>query len=280
MTVQQTSDPMVPSPYRVERVHWETHDTYTLDLVAESGAAMHFEPGQFTMLSAPGVGEVPISISGDPAFPEVLTHTIRSVGSVTAALGSVDPGTRLGVRGPFGTPWPLPAAEGRDVLVVAGGIGLAPLRPIVYSLLSDRASYGRDVAVLYGARTPDDLLYLEELGTWRARLDTEVEVTVDRADASWRGDVGVVTNLITWLRFNPLRAIAMVCGPDIMMRFVADELQARGMTADRIYVSLERNMKCGIGLCGHCQFSSRFVCRDGPVVAWDRVVGLLSMREV
>ncbi len=273
-------DPMVPEPYRVRRVRRETADTFTLELEpAHGGEALRFAPGQSAMLYVFGVGEVPISICGDPADRAVLVHTVRAVGAVSRALTTRKRGDLVGVRGPYGSAWPVDEAAGHDVLAIPGGIGLAPLRPAIYRLLAQRERYG-NVTVLYGARTPDDLLYRRELERWRGRLDCEVAVTVDRAAGDWRGTVGVVTTLIPRARFDPARTVAMVCGPEVMMRFVALELQKRGLPPNRIFISMERNMKCFIGLCGHCQFGPTFICRDGPVFPYDRLQGLLAMREV
>jgi len=270
---------LVIESFRVTRVRKETHDTFTIDLVhADTGAGLAFEPGQFTMLYVLGVGEAPISISGDPARRE-LVHTIRAVGAVTRALTSAGKGDVVGVRGPFGTPWPVDAAAGRDVIVVAGGIGLAPVRPILYRVLADRARYGR-VALLYGARTPADLIYTADLERWRSRLDLEVHVTVDTADRGWRGNVGPVTTLIPRAPFDPARATAFVCGPEVMMRYVAVELGRRGVAAGDVFVSMERNMKCAVGLCGHCQLGPYFVCKDGPVFALPRVQPFFTIREM
>jgi NAD(P)H-flavin reductase len=226
------------------------------------------------MLYAFGVGEVPISVSALPAV-----HTVRSVGAVSAAICAAPPGAQLGVRGPFGTAWPLDRAEGRDVVVVAGGIGLAPLRPVVHRLLAERERYGR-VVVLYGGRSPAELLYPDEVARWRARFDSEVEVTVDTADAGWHGRVGVVTGLIPRATFDPARTIAMMCGPEVMMRFTALALRDRGVAARDMFVSLERSMKCAVGHCGHCQLAQVFVCRDGPVFRWDAVEPLLRVHEL
>ena len=274
-----TLDPMRPVPFRVRSCSRETHDTHTLVLEPPRGQPLAFAPGQFNMLYAFGVGEVPISISGDPARPEALVHTIRAVGTVTRGLQKLGRGDVVGVRGPFGTPWPVEAAKGRDLVLVAGGIGLAPLRPALHHVLLHRSLYGR-VALLYGARTPRDLLFARELREWRGRFDLEVEVTVDRADLAWQGAVGVVTKLIERCPFDPANATAFVCGPEVMIRFTAMALEQRGLPDDSIFVSVERNMKCGVGLCGHCQFGPFFVCRDGPVLPYDAVRGLFGVREV
>src|SRR5574340_1015467 len=262
-------DPMLPTPFVVQKVKRETSDTYTLDL-GRAGEATNFAfaPGQFNMLYAFGVGEAPISISGDPARPETLVHTVRAVGAVTRAICGVKKGDVLGVRGPCGTPWPVAAAAGQDVLVIAGGLGLAPLRPAVYHLLSHRGDYG-NLELIYGARTPEDLLYYKELEGWRGRFDFRVHVTVDAARGEWRGNVGVVPTIIGRARFDPVNTMALICGPGVMMRFTVQELLAHGLKMENIYVSMERNMKCGLGLCGHCQLGPFFVCKDGPVFRYD-----------
>ncbi len=273
-------DPMVPRPYRVRSRRRETGDTWTFDLVpAGDRSGEPFVPGQFHMLYAHGVGEVPISASGDPRETAVQRHTIRSVGAVTRALERLRKGDPVGVRGPYGAPWPMADLPGADVVVVAGGIGLAPLRPVVLEIAHDRARYGR-VAVLVGARSVADIPFRRELERWRAKLDLDVLVTVDRADEAWRGEVGVVTRLLRRAPFDPGSAIALVCGPEIMMRFAAHELASRGVPPERVWLSIERNMKCGVGWCGHCQFGPAFVCRDGPVFRFDRVAPLLDVREV
>jgi NAD(P)H-flavin reductase len=274
------SDPMLPHPYRVRRVRRETYDTFTLDLEDANGASgLSFAPGQFNMMYLFGVGEVPISISGDPARSKTLVHTVRAVGTVTKPLVGLRGGDVLGVRGPFGSSWPVEEAKGSDVVIVAGGLGLAPLRPALYYILSHRKKYGR-VVLLYGARTPEDLLYTGELEEWRSRFDMAVEITVDAATGDWRGNVGVVTTLIPWARFEPSDTVAMVCGPEVMMRFTVQALQERGVAAENTYVSMERNMKCAVGFCGHCQFGPTFICKDGPVFRCDRMEQFLWKREI
>jgi len=201
------------------------------------------------------------------------------VGTVTQAMRRLAPGAALGVRGPFGVSWPMEFAKGRDVLLVAGGLGLAPLRPALYHLLAHRADYGR-VALLCGTRTPRDFLYRRELRHWGTRRDLEVHLTVDRAVGRWRGNVGVVTKLIPRAPFDPSKTVAMVTGPEVMMRFTALELQRRGVPPERIFLSLERNMQCAVGFCGHCQYGPSFVCKDGPVFRYDRVKSLFSIREI
>jgi len=266
---------MVPVSYRVASRRRETHDSWTLELEPSGDAAVEpFAPGQFAMLYSFGKGEVPISVSALP-----LVHTIRAVGVVSAALCDARKGDVLGVRGPFGTAWPVEAAEGADVVVLTGGIGLAPLRPVVHHVLANRERYGR-VVVLYGGRSPQELLYTAELERWRGRFDVEVHVAVDQAAAGWHGRVGVVTTLVPRADFDPANTVAMICGPEVMMRFAVAALQDRGVPAEAIFVSLERSMKCAIRLCGHCQLGPEFICHDGPVFPWDRVEPLLRVREL
>ena len=275
-----TMDPrLVPVPHRVVLVRRDTADTVTVGLAPLDGQPPRFLPGQVDMLYAFGVGEVPISISSDALLPAHREYTIRRVGAVTRALTDVAVGDQLGVRGPFGRPWPLDEADGGDVLVVAGGIGLAPLRAAVLWLLDHRHDYG-SLTLLYGARAPGDVLYRSDLEEWGGRFDTDVDVTVDAARAGWHGNVGVVTRLIPRARFEPARTTAFVCGPEVMMRFAAEALLDRGVPAERIHLSCERNMLCGLGTCGHCQLGPYFVCTDGPVLTWEQVGPFLRVREL
>ncbi|HET7555162.1 MAG TPA: FAD/NAD(P)-binding protein [Gaiellaceae bacterium] len=264
---------MAPRPFRVARRERETADTWTLELEPVQGDPLQVAPGQFTMLYAFGVGEVPISVSGEPGGP--LVHTVRAVGAVTEAICAAGEETILGVRGPMGNAWPL--GTGGDVVVVAGGIGLAPLRGVVYDLVRRRDAFG-EAALLYGGRTPADLLYRDELERWREPL--QVDVTVDAAEPGWEGKVGFVAKLVGSARFDPAAATAFVCGPEIMMRTSAEALLERGVPAERIFVSMERNMQCGVGLCGHCQLGPTLICRDGPVYRWDEVERLMAVREL
>jgi NAD(P)H-flavin reductase len=264
-------DPMLPEQYQVSEVSKETPDTFTLRLDPANGDhPCVFQPGQFSMLWVFGVGELPISISGDPALHDRLVYTVRSVGQATHSLVNQAVGNGVGVRGPFGAGWPVEAARGRDVIVVAGGIGLAPLRPVIYHVLQNRSDYGR-LVILYGGRSPRDLLYRKQLAKWARSPETQVLVTVDYGGLSWRGHVGVVTTLFKYSRLHPSRAVAMVCGPEIMMRFVIRELEAQGLSRDDIYLSMERNMKCAVGFCGHCQYGPYFICKDGPVFRYEQV---------
>jgi NAD(P)H-flavin reductase len=206
-------------------------------------------------------------------------HTVRAVGQVSAALTRLRKGDSVGLRGPFGTGWPLATAHGRDVIVIAGGLGLAPLRPAIYRLLAERERFGK-ITILYGTRSPDDVLFHRELTRWRQKLDIDIEVTVDRAAGAWRGHVGVVTALIPRASLDSADCIAMICGPEIMMRFTVAALKQSGVPDDMIYLSMEPNMKCAIGLCGHCQFGPAFICKDGPVFRYDRVRDILWLKEI
>lgn len=280
MATAVQTDPMVPQPYTLRDVKKETSDTFTLALAPGNGAnGTAFQPGQFSMLWVFGVGELPISISGNPASPEQLVYTVRSVGQATHALVSQTPGAGVGVRGPFGSGWPVEAAKGKDVIVVAGGIGLAPLRPVIYHVLDHRREYGR-LVVLYGARSPQDMLYRKELAAWARHRDTQVLATVDYGGLSWRGHVGVVTTLFKYARFQPSQSLAMVCGPEIMMRFVARDLASHGLAQQDIYLSMERNMKCAVGFCGHCQYGPHFICKDGPIFRYQQIRAALEKYEL
>jgi NAD(P)H-flavin reductase len=269
---------MVPRVARVRRRRRDGPQEWTLD-IEEEGGNPDFLPGQFNMLTVFGVGEVPISISGDAGKPDRLVHTVRAVGAVSSALTRLKPGEALGIRGPFGTAWPLEEAKGRDVVVVAGGLGLAPLRPALYHLLAQRQDFG-NLTLLYGTRSPDDILYRKELESWSARLDMDVEVTVDHALSGWYGHVGVVTTLVPRAAFDAENTIALVCGPEIMMRFAIASLIDAGIGEDAIHLSMERNMKCAVGFCGHCQLGPSFICKDGPVFRYPQMRPLMALKEL
>lgn len=265
-------DPMRPLPFRVSEVREEIAGCRTLRVEAADRAAVHFAPGQFFMLYAFGYGEVPVSVSGN------LTFTIMSVGSVTAALYSLKKGAVIGLRGPFGSSWPMDRAVGQDVVIMAGGLGLAPLRPVIHEILSARKSFGQ-VILLYGARRPATILFRDDMEAWQAK-GINVKVAVDSAGREWLGHVGVVTDLAKDLPVAPARTLAMICGPEIMMRFSVQALLDAGLKAPDVYISMERNMKCAIGLCGRCQYGPYFICKDGPVFPFSHVERLFRVREV
>jgi NAD(P)H-flavin reductase len=272
--------PSAPAPFVARERRSETADTVTLVLTPQHAPGpLSFRPGQFNMLYVFGVGEAAISISGDAERTGEYVHTIRSAGKVTQALCAVASGGVVGVRGPYGTGWPLEAAKGSDLVIVAGGLGLPPLRPVLYDLLRHRERYGH-VEVIYGARTPKDLVYYDEVQQWRAAPDLRFQTTVDAAGRDWPGDVGVVTTRLPDARFDPARTTALLCGPEIMMKNTALALLARGVPPTAIWVSMERNMKCAVGICGHCQFGPEFICRNGPVFRYQEIQPFLSVREL
>ena len=274
------TDAMLPEVATISAVKPETPGvaTYTIALQnQEARQNYRFQPGQFNMLYLPGIGEAAISISSDPAEPSELLHTIRVAGNVTSAIDKLGAGGPLGVRGPYGSHWPVETAQGGDLIFVGGGIGLAPLRSAIYSVIQNRDKY-QQVSILVGARSPEDLLYPKEYDSWRAH-DIDVLSTVDRAEASWQGRVGVVPMVFYSLRPEPRRTTVFTCGPEIMMRFVVYEALARRIPEERIFVSLERNMKCAIGFCGHCQYGPTFLCKEGPVLSFERVQAFFNVED-
>ena len=270
---------MLPREFEITDLRWETGegDVFTWALEPRDGGGFAYSPGQFTMLYRPGVGEVPISISGGTASG-ALVQMLRAVGSVSRVLQGLRPGDRVGVRGPFGSSWPIAEAQGKDLLIVAGGIGLAPLRPVVRHVLRHRAQFER-VYLLYGTRTPLDILYRGELEQWQLAGAIDVRITVDRARPGWNGRVGVVPRLLEHCTFDPSNALAMVCGPEIMMRFTELSMARSGMDTAQVFISMERNMQCAIGHCGHCQYGPHFVCKDGPVFRMSEVAPFFEAQE-
>lgn len=262
--------------------------TYDLEFVeAEVADGYDFAPGQFNMLYLPGAGEIAISVSDAPraaASPERsgrLAHTIRVAGDVTTTLGRMRVGESLGLRGPYGIGWPLQECRGRDVVIVAGGIGLAPLRPLILSLLHDRPAYGK-LHLLYGARTPNNILYSSQFSDWAAR-GLAIHTTVDRplpAAEPWQGNVGVVTLLLERLALVPEETAVVCCGPEVMMKYTAIASQRRGVPDSQIWISMERNMQCAVGFCGHCQLGPDFVCKDGPVFRYDHMARYMDVEAL
>ena len=275
-----TQSAMVPQRWRIAGLTRELPEpaVFTWELEPLDGDAMTYLPGQFNMVYQHGLGEVPISISGD-ADSGPLVHTIRAAGAVTRRMAALSAGDVIGVRGPYGSAWPVAQAQGRDLVIVAGGIGLAPLRPVIYHAARFRDRFRR-VVILYGTRRPGDILYRGELEAWSGRLDLDVAVTVDRSAPGWYGDVGVVTRLIDRGGFDPEQSVAMLCGPEVMMRFAATALRRQGMPETAIWLSMERNMHCAVGFCGHCQLGPYFICRDGPVFRLDRIEPYMGVREL
>lgn len=272
-------DPMRPLLYVVVANEPAARATVTLTLEPVGGSIEPVDAGQFNMLWAWGFGEVPISVSGLPTDGR-LVHTIRDVGPVTKSLCASQAGDVIGVRGPFGVGWPVESARGHDVVIVAGGIGLAPIRPVVHKILAQREAFGH-VTLVVGARNAHDLLYRDELDSWWRERRIRVRTIVDEPCSHWTaGSVGIVTHELHRVEVNGPNTAAMLCGPEVMMRIVGGHLLDEGVHGERISVSLERNMQCGIGLCGHCQLAGRFVCVDGPVFSWGTAQPLLAVREL
>jgi NAD(P)H-flavin reductase len=273
---------MTPVAARIVAVKEENFNTRTfqIQIVDEELRKMYrFAPGQFNMLYAPGVGEAAISISSDAGQPQLLEHTIRVVGSVTRAITRMGVGGVVGLRGPFGHGWPLEHLEGNDVVIVGGGIGLAPLRPVIYHVLKHRNRFGR-VILLYGCRTPADRPYAAELEEWTQSESIDVLVTVDNATAGWVGPVGVVMKLLQRIKVNAAKTSVLVCGPRILNRVAAGQFLQLHVPPQKVFVSLERNMHCGFGRCGHCQYGPKFICLDGPVFAFDQIADIFAKEEI
>ncbi|HUH62202.1 MAG TPA: FAD/NAD(P)-binding protein [Terracidiphilus sp.] len=272
------TDPMLPRQAVVRAIKPEAYGITTFSLeYSEPDAPVGFSPGQFNMIHLPGIGEVAISIASDPVVPHVMEHTIRYAGSVTRAFSRVKVGDTVGMRGPYGNPWPMELAKGKDLMIVSGGIGLAPLRPVILDVLHRRGEFGR-VILLYGGRTPQDLLYTDEFERWQEG-GMELFVSVDRADETWKGQVGVIPMAFYRIRLDYRNTIVFSCGPEIMMRFVIYEAMARRVPKDSIYVSMERNMKCAIGFCGHCQVGPSFICKQGPIFRFSAIESFFGKEE-
>lgn len=261
----------LPTMARIAHVRpmTEIESLFTLEL--PNGLSLNHAPGQFVELSVLGVGEAPLSISSSPSRSNgVFELCVRRVGQVTGALHDLEPGDSVGIRGPFGRGFPVSRFRGKDLLFLPGGLGLVPLRSLINQVLDDRGNFGR-VIILYGARQPSELLFQDEVDTWRSRGDVEVQVTVDRADGSWSGHVGVITTLIPGVQLNPANTVAFTVGPPVMYRYVLMELLGKGLREGNIWLSLERRMKCGIGKCGHCQINHLYACLDGPVFPYSQI---------
>lgn len=275
-------DTWMPAAARILKVRPENFNTltYTMQFVDEEIRRQYrFIPGQFNMVYVPGVGEAAISMSSNPSRTDTIDHTIRKVGSVTRAVERYEEGRVVGLRGPFGRGWPLEEIPGHDVVIVAGGIGLAPLRPIVYWLLENRDQVRR-VVLLYGCRTPEDRVFAEELEEWDRRGAIEVLVTVDNATGDWVGPVGVVTSLLPRIKVSAARTIVLVCGPKVLNRVAAWNFLQLHVPPNHVYVSLERNMNCGFRRCGHCQFGGKFVCSDGPVFCFSEIANIFAKEDI
>jgi len=270
-------NPYLPREAEIVGRSEESPDTFSLHLRLTDGQPYDFAPGQFNMLYLYGAGEVPISIVADDRDSGVLTHTVRALGRVTNGLSKLHVGDRIGLRGPYGRGWPMSRAQGHDLLVVTGGLGCAPSVSIIHHVLAHRERFGQ-LSILQGVKHTDDLIWRDQYDTWAGLPDIQVLLAADVAQPGWHGHVGLVTALFEHLQFEPADTLAMLCGPEVMMRAAAEQLHLRGIAADDIYISMERNMQCAVGHCGHCQMGAHFVCRDGPVFAWPAVRALLGVR--
>lgn len=240
------------------------------EIALEQGVSLNHEPGQFVMVSIPGIGQAPISVSSSPTKKKSFELVVRNVGKLTGALHKLVPGDSVGIRGPFGQGFPTRVLEGNDLLLIAGGLGIIPLRSLINFVIDNRRDFGR-VHILLGCKTPKDMLFGDEVNHWNERLDVNFSCTVDRCDPDWKGNVGLITSLIPGINLDPDRTFAMVVGPPIMYKFVIKALLDKEMPQKQIFLSLERHMKCGVAKCGHCQIAQYYCCKDGPVFCYDKI---------
>lgn len=271
---------MLPRPFMINRLNWETGagDIFTWELAPLDDQPYHFKPGQFNMLYCHGQGEVPISIAADCEHGPLI-HTTRAVGGVTRGMAQLKIGDTVGVRGPFGSHWPIENCVGQDLIIMSGGLGLPPLRPVIYYILNHRPLYRR-VFLLYGARTPLDLVYRAEVEAWRNQGMIDVLLTVDKSTGQWRDNIGVVPQLLNQVVVDVNNTTVMMCGPEVMMHFGQLALHKLGINDDQILVSMERNMKCAIGHCGHCQWGPHFICKSGPVYRFSQIRDWFAIHEL
>ena len=273
---------MIPQAAEIVEKRREAEGIYTVRVRLCDEAQRReyrFLPGQFNMLYAFGAGDVPMSIVSDPEDGDVIGHTLRTVGPVTQALGALAEGDILGMRGPYGSHWPLEEARGKEILILTGGLGCAPTLGALHYLFRRRENFG-PIKIVHGVKAPKDLILHRQFEAWRKYPNTEVHLTADRSDGRWKHKVGLVTHLLTDLPLDASNTLVMMCGPEVMMHFAIKELIWKGISADRIYLSLERNMKCALGFCGHCQFGPQFICKDGPVLRYDRIQHFFRIKEV
>ncbi len=263
----------LPTLAEIVRTEQLTQMEKLFDIRLKNGRELGHQPGQFVEVSLFGIGEAPISVSSSPTKKGSFEIAVRAVGNVTKALHNLDRGATVGIRGPFGKGFPVAELKGKDILFVAGGIGLVPLRSLINYVLDHRSDFGR-LQVLFGAKTPAEQLFLDELAKWRTRKDMEYLETVDRADDRWKGNVGVITTLFPKITIDPKKTVAVIVGPPIMYRFAILEAQVKGIPDEQIIVSLERRMKCGVGKCGHCQINNLYVCQEGPVFTYAKIKDL------
>lgn len=267
-TVAPHQDVYLPQMTTVQKVEPMTAMEHFLELKLDSGKELGHMPGQFVEVSVPGIGEAPISVSSSPTQNGSFQMVVRNMGNVTRAIHNLKPGDKVGIRGPFGTHFPVESAMKRkDIIFVCGGLGLVPVHSAINYVLDNRSDYG-DVTILFGAKTPAERLFVGELREWTQNENVNLMETVDRGDEQWIGHVGVITTLMTDMTADPGRTVAIICGPPVMYKFAILSLYKMGLRADNIYLSLERHMKCGVGKCGHCQINGLYACQDGPVFRW------------
>ena len=270
--VKQNQDIYRPEPATLLKVQPVTEMECFFELRLDSGKELGHLPGQFVEVSVAGIGEAPFGISSSSTRKGTFHLLLRRVGNVSGVLHRLKPGDKVGIRGPFGKPFPVEGAmKGQDILFICGGIGLVPVRSAIQYVFDKRRDYGA-VTILFGAKSPAERLFTDEVEEWKRQPDTVYLETVDRADATWKGNVGVITTLMPKLSLQPARTVAIICGPPIMYKFVLMELNKMGLSAERAYVSLERHMKCGVGKCGHCQINGLYACQDGPVFRYSDLI--------
>lgn len=255
---------------RILRIKKMTELEKLFEIALEGGQSLEHEPGQFIMLSVFGAGDIPVSISSSPSVRGSFEICVRAAGKVTTALHRLEAGDEVGIRGPFGKGFPIRILEGNDLLMIAGGLGIAPLRSLIRHVLYNRRDFGR-VHILLGCKSPQEMLFVDEIDHWSQRMDVYYECTVDRASPDWAGHVGRITTLIPGVHLEPERTFAIAVGPPVMYKFVIKELLAKKIPERQILMSFERHMKCGIGKCGHCQIQGLYCCQDGPVFSYDQV---------
>jgi NAD(P)H-flavin reductase len=270
--VEEKTNPYLPMPAQIKSINWENYETFTFTLQLSDQKRFTFQPGQFNLISVLGVGEAPFSISSAPRKDGSFDHTVRIVGNVTKALSRLSVGDLIGVRGPYGNGWPLKKVKGKNLVIVAGGLGLAPLVSVIEYVIQNRHQFG-DLEIFYGARSPNDLIFTRKFEEWQRAARTRLFLTVDRipANIEWPYRVGVVTSLFELSSVEPAKSLVFTCGPEIMMHFVGHAMLTRGFQDNQIFISMERRMECGIGKCGHCLIGSKYVCQNGPVFSLQEI---------
>ncbi|MBI3753867.1 MAG: FAD/NAD(P)-binding protein [Deltaproteobacteria bacterium] len=263
-SVFDITSPYIPRLARIERITRLTEKERLFTIAIEDGKALGHQPGQFIMLSIPGFGEAPISVSSPPDNGNMFELCVRAVGNLTNALHNLSKGDRIWIRGPYGKGFPVESLKGKDLLFISGGIGLVPMRSLIKTVLSERLSYGR-ANLLYGVKAPDEILFRDELSQWERTGTINIQITIDKPHPAWKGHTGVVTTLLPPLKIDETKTVAIVVGPPVMYKYVIMSLGDKRIAGHDIYLSLERRMKCGLGKCGHCQINSVYVCQEGPV---------------